>query len=66
MNSPKVVFADEPTGNLDEDTANQVMQLLLDLNKSLGCSLVMVTHNKDLAQLLDKQYRLHHGQLHLA
>ena len=37
VNSPKVVFADEPTGNLDEDTANQVMQLLLDLNKSLGC-----------------------------
>jgi lipoprotein-releasing system ATP-binding protein len=64
VSSPKIIFADEPTGNLDEDTAKTVMTLLLELNQSLNCALVMVTHNKDLAQLLDHQYRLQQGKLH--
>ena len=65
ITNPKIIFADEPTGNLDEETAKQIMQLLLSLNKNINCSLVMVTHNKELAEQLDKQYRLHQGQLHL-
>jgi len=65
VSQPDIIFADEPTGNLDEETAKTVMDLLLELNKSLNCALVMVTHNKDLAQLLDKQYRLQHGRLHV-
>jgi lipoprotein-releasing system ATP-binding protein len=64
VSEPEVIFADEPTGNLDEETAKSVMDLLLGLNKSVNCALVMVTHNKELAGSLDKQYRLHHGKLH--
>jgi putative ABC transport system ATP-binding protein len=65
VSDPSIIFADEPTGNLDEQTAQSVMALLCDLNQSVKCALVMVTHNKDLAQSLDRHYHLHHGKLHL-
>jgi lipoprotein-releasing system ATP-binding protein len=65
VSNPSIIFADEPTGNLDEQTAKTVMDLLLDLNQSAKCALVMVTHNKDLAQLLNRHYRLQQGKLHL-
>jgi putative ABC transport system ATP-binding protein len=50
MNRPKILFADEPTGNLDADTAELVVRSLFELNRSYGTALVLVTHNLELAQ----------------
>lgn len=48
-NSPKILFADEPTGNLDAETSDKVVKLLFDLNKETGTTLVLVTHNLEVA-----------------
>ncbi len=61
---PKVVVADEPTGDLDEDTAAQILRLLKQLNRQLGTTLLMVTHDPDAAAMAARQLRLDHGQLH--
>lgn len=61
---PQLLLADEPTGNLDEQTAEEVMALLLKLVADSGCSLLMVTHSLHLASRLDRQVRLSAGQLH--
>lgn len=55
---PKIIFADEPTGNLDEETAFEVMDILAEYIKEENAVLVMVTHDKRLAGRCDKQYRL--------
>ena len=60
---PKCILADEPTGNLDEKTANQVFEVMMDLNKDMGVSLIMVTHNKMLANQFASVKSLHDGQL---
>ena len=62
---PKCILADEPTGNLDEQTSNQVFDLMMSLNREIGTSLIMVTHNTELASRMDKVYRLQDGQLSL-
>ena len=63
INEPRCICADEPTGNLDKATAEQVLQVLLRLNKEYGTSLVVVTHDMDLAQRMDVIYKLENGQL---
>lgn len=63
VSHPKIVFADEPTGNLDEQNANQVMQLLLDLRQQVGSALVVVTHDPALAAMADRVITMHDGRI---
>lgn len=60
---PKLVLADEPTGNLDEATGDAVMALMLSLVRATGAALLMVTHSPRLAMMLDRQVHLHAGQI---
>ena len=63
ITKPKCVLADEPTGNLDEHTAGQVFDVMLDLNRQSGLSLIMVTHNMSLTKRFDRVMSLHDGIL---
>jgi lipoprotein-releasing system ATP-binding protein len=61
MNSPKVVFADEPSGNLDSRNANELHKLFLDLRKDFGYSFVIVTHNEEFANMADRKLVMKDG-----
>jgi len=63
INQPRVLFADEPTGNLDEDTSHTVSDLLFDLNRQSGTTLIMATHNLELANQTDRIISLRGGKL---
>lgn len=63
VTEPVCVLMDEPTGNLDQDTAADIQALLDELNRSLSISFVIVTHDRALAQRLDRQVELSHGRL---
>ena len=62
-NKPKILFADEPTGNLDAETSEKVVQLLFALNKEAGTTLVIVTHDMDLAKMTKRILRLQRGKI---
>jgi len=61
VNKPSILFADEPTGNLDSVTGEKIMQLLLDLNKELKCTIVLVTHDQELAERCSMQVSMKDG-----
>ena len=63
INKPKLLFADEPTGNLDDETSLIIEELLFDLNKKLGTTLLIVTHDVELAEKADRQLHLKNGHL---
>jgi putative ABC transport system ATP-binding protein len=62
-NKPSVLFADEPTGNLDEETGEKVIQLLFELNKEAGTTLVIITHDLELANRTQQILRLKGGKI---
>jgi len=62
-NKPQILFADEPTGNLDEETGEKVIKLLFDLNKEMGTTLVIVTHDLELANLNKHVLQLKGGKI---
>jgi len=63
VHQPRILFADEPTGNLDEETSNKIIKLLFDLNHEAGTTLVIVTHNLDLAADTKRIIKLRGGAI---
>jgi putative ABC transport system ATP-binding protein len=63
ITNPKIMFADEPTGNLDEENADHIKELLFGMNKELGTTLVLVTHNLELAQRTQRILKMRGGKL---
>jgi putative ABC transport system ATP-binding protein len=63
ITDPKILFADEPTGNLDEENAHHITDLLFGMNKDHGTTLVLVTHNLELAQKTNRILRMRGGRL---
>ena len=63
INRPKILFADEPTGNLDEETSQAIVPLLFELNQSAGTALIIVTHDLDLAKQTQRVIRLKGGMI---
>jgi lipoprotein-releasing system ATP-binding protein len=62
INDPQVIFADEPTGNLDSNTAADLHELILDLRASFNQTFVIVTHNQELATLADRTLTMSDGR----
>lgn len=63
VNNPKIIFADEPTGNLDTATGDKIEKLLFDLNRDKGITLIIVTHDDELASRCNRQIRIKDGLL---
>jgi putative ABC transport system ATP-binding protein len=63
INRPKILFADEPTGNLDEETSQAIVPLLFELNQNAGTALIIVTHDLDLAKQTQRVIRLKGGMI---
>jgi ABC-type lipoprotein export system ATPase subunit len=63
MNNPAIILADEPTGDLDEETEREMMNFFTAMNKNEKITFIMVTHNSDLAKQTERQFRMHQGLL---
>ena len=63
VGDPQIIFADEPTGNLDSETGTKIEELLFNYNKQKGATLIVVTHDDDLAKKCDYQIRIKDGQI---
>ncbi len=64
-NDPKIIFADEPTGNLDSVNSEEIHKLILNLKINLGVTFVIVTHNQNLVDLADQIYEIKDGKINL-
>jgi lipoprotein-releasing system ATP-binding protein len=60
---PKCILADEPTGNLDKQTAEKILHLMVELQRELGISFIVATHDLELANAMQQQYTLVNGKL---
>ncbi len=65
MNQPKILFADEPTGNLDAETAEEIIKLIFDLNATRGTTLLLVTHDRELTRQASRLIRVRGGKVAL-
>ncbi len=63
INSPKIIFADEPTGNLDSENGHAILELLLEFHKELKTTLVLVTHSTEIAKMADRMIVLKDGRI---
>jgi putative ABC transport system ATP-binding protein len=63
INKPKIIFADEPTGNLDSTTGDAIMDILNRLNTKEGVAILMVTHEVELAKKAERLVRMHDGEV---
>ncbi len=63
INRPRILFADEPTGNLDSDTSHSIVDLLFELNRKSGTTLILVTHDRELASKTDRVLRIDNGKV---
>lgn len=63
INRPQILFADEPTGNLDAETSSGIIEIMFELNRSAGTALVLVTHDPDVAKLTERIIRLRNGEM---
>jgi len=63
INRPKILFADEPTGNLDAETSQGVIEIMLELNRNAGTALVLVTHDPEVARVTERTIRLRNGEM---
>jgi putative ABC transport system ATP-binding protein len=61
VNTPAIVMADEPTGNLDTKSGDEIMELLLNLNKEQGTTIIVVTHDPEVAELTQRVVRIRDG-----
>lgn len=65
INNPKIIFADEPTGNLDSKNAEELHKLFMTIREEFNCSFVIVTHNKELAEMADRTITMQDGYIKL-
>jgi ABC-type lipoprotein export system ATPase subunit len=63
INHPRIIFADEPTGNLDSITGGMIMDIIKKLNKEYGAAILMVTHDEEIAKTADRVIRMHDGEV---
>jgi putative ABC transport system ATP-binding protein len=66
ITKPRLMLADEPTGNLDQDSGARVIELMFDLARKNGTALLMITHDRSLAARADRRLQMNHGQLSVA
>ncbi len=64
VNMPEILLADEPTGNLDTKRSTEIVQVLRELNRNVGLTIIMVTHNQDLARYADRMFEMRDGRIY--